>query len=59
MDGTGRRWNRVGGVEWSAAFPPIPLAGTPAARAQIGMGLSLDPPVKNRVGVYASLTLNP
>jgi hypothetical protein len=54
-----RRWNRVGGAEWSAAFPPIPLVGTPSARAQIGAGLSLDQPVKNRVGVYASLTLNP
>ena len=54
-----RRWNRVTGAEWSAAFPPIPLVGTPAARAQVGAGLSLDAPLKNRLGVYASLTLNP
>ena len=59
VTGAGRRWNRVAGAEWSAGFPPIPLVGTPAARAQIGAGISLDPPVKNRVGVYASLTLNP
>jgi hypothetical protein len=57
--GAPRRWNRVTGAELSAAFPAIPLVGTPAARAQIGVGLSLDPPVKNRLGVYASLTLNP
>jgi len=59
LTGAAWRWNRVTGAEWSAAFPPIPLVGTPAARAQIGAGFSLDPPVKNRLGVYASLTLNP
>jgi hypothetical protein len=59
ITGVARRWNRVGGAEWSASFPPVPLVGTPAARIQIGAGLSMDPPVKNRVGVYASLTLNP
>ena len=59
LTGAARRWNRVTGAEWSSAFPPLPLVGTPAARAQIGAGLSLDPPVKNRLGVYASLTLNP
>ena len=57
--GNTRRWNRVAGAEWSAAIPPVPLVGTPAARAQIGAGLSLDAPLKNRLGVYASLTLNP
>ena len=57
--GTSRRWNRVGGAEWSASLPPVPLVGTPAARAQIGAGISLDAPLKNRLGVYASLTLNP
>jgi Tol biopolymer transport system component len=57
--GNARRWNRVTGAEWSAAVPPVPLVGTPAARAQIGAGLSLDAPLKNRLGVYASLTLNP
>ncbi len=59
LSGAARRWNRVTGAEWMAALPAIPLVGTPAARAQIGVGLSLDPPVKNRLGVYASLTLNP
>jgi len=57
--GNARRWNRVTGAEWTAAVPPVPLVGTPAARAQIGAGLSLDAPLKNRLGVYASLTLNP
>jgi len=59
ISGAGRRWNRVWGGEWSGIFPAIPLVGTPAARAQIGAGLSIDSPVKNRLGVYASLTLNP
>jgi len=43
--GNARRWNRVTGAEWSAAVPPVPLVGTPAARAQIGAGLSLDAPL--------------
>jgi hypothetical protein len=57
--GTSRHWNRVAGADWSASFPPVPLVGTPAARAQIGAGLSMDAPLKNRLGVYASLTLSP
>jgi hypothetical protein len=57
--GRTRHWNRVAGAEWSASVPPVPLVGTPAARAQIGAGLSLDPPLKNRLGIYAMLTLNP
>jgi hypothetical protein len=59
LNGTKRRWNRVTGAEWSASVPAMPLIGTPSARAQVGAGLSLDAPLKNRLGVYASLTVNP
>jgi len=53
------RWQRVAGVEWTQAVASIPMAGTPPVRAQIGIGESLDVPVRHRVRVYAMLVLNP
>ena len=52
-------WHRVVGLEWSGAVPAIAVAGTPAARGQIGVGESLDPPLRHRVQAYVSLVLNP
>jgi hypothetical protein len=52
-------WHRVVGVEWSATVAPIPLAGTPAARAQLGLGESLDSPFRYKLRGYVSLVLNP
>jgi hypothetical protein len=52
-------WHRVVGVEWNASVPPIPVAGTPAARAEVGVGESLDEPFRKRVRAYLALVLNP
>ena len=52
-------WHRVVGLEWSGAIPPVPVAGTPAARAQVGIGESLDAPFKHRLRGYLSIVLNP
>ena len=52
-------WNRVIGVEWTQSVAPIALAGTPAARAQIGIGESLDAPFRRKLRAYVSLVLNP
>jgi hypothetical protein len=52
-------WNRVIGAEWLASVPAIAIAGTPAARAQIGVGESLDAPFRKRVRAYVSLVLDP
>ena len=52
-------WHRVIGVEWSQSVGPIALAGTPAARAQIGVGESLNAPFRRKVRGYVSLVLNP
>lgn len=52
-------WHRVLGLEWSAAVPNIAVTGTPAARAQIGIGESLDAPLRKRVNAYVSFVLNP
>lgn len=54
-----RDWQRVIGAEWTIAFDAIATAGTPAARARIGIGESLDAPVRRRVRAYVSLVLNP
>lgn len=53
------RWHRVLGLEWSGGIPAIPVAGTPAARGQIGVGESLDSPFRHRVRAYVSIVLNP
>jgi hypothetical protein len=47
------------GAEWLASVPAIPIAGTPAARAQIGIGESLDAPFRKRVRAYVSFVLDP
>lgn len=52
-------WQRVLGLEWSESIAAVTLAGTPAARAQIGIGESLDRPFAHRVRAYVSLVLNP
>jgi hypothetical protein len=52
-------WHRVVGVEWNQSVGHIPLAGTPAARAQVGLGESLDAPFRQRLRAYVSLVLNP
>jgi Tol biopolymer transport system component len=53
------RWQRVVGAEWTQSLASIPMAGTPPLRAQIGVGESLDAPVRHRVRVYAGLVLDP
>jgi hypothetical protein len=52
-------WQRVAGIEWTQSVSAIPMAGTPAARALIGVGESLDAPLRHRVRVYAALVLDP
>jgi hypothetical protein len=52
-------WNRVIGADWSTSVPAIAIAGTPAARAQVGVGESLDAPFRKRVRAYVSLVLDP
>jgi len=54
-----RVWHRVIGLEYVQSIARIPLAGTPAARAQIGLGKSLDAPYRNRTSVYLTFVLNP
>ena len=53
------QWHRVVGLEWSGAIPAIPVAGTPAARGQAGIGESLDAPFRHRVRAYVSILLSP
>jgi hypothetical protein len=48
-------WHRVLGVEFSISVPHIPLAGTPAARAQVGVGQSLDEPFRKKFRGYVNL----
>ena len=52
-------WHRVIGLEWSGGIPAIPIAGTPAARGQVGIGESLDEPFRHQVRAYVSVVLNP
>jgi len=52
-------WNRVVGADWSASIPAIAIAGTPPARAQFGVGESLDAPFLKRVRAYVSFVLDP
>jgi len=53
------QWQRVAGIEWTQSVSAIPMAGTPPARALIGIGESIDAPVRHRVRVYAGLVLDP
>src|SRR6185437_2964345 len=50
-------WNRVIGVEWTGSIAAVPVAGTPAARGQIGVGESLDAPLRHRVRAYVSVVI--
>ena len=52
-------WQRVIGINWSMSVGAIAPAGTPAARAQFGVGESLNEPFRKRLRAYASLILNP
>lgn len=52
-------WNRVIGAETSTAVGSVPAVGTPSARGVIGVGESLDAPLRHRLRLYASLVLNP
>jgi hypothetical protein len=54
-----QQWNRVIGLDWSASVPAIAIAGTPAARAILGVGESLDEPFRHRVRGYVNVVLNP
>jgi hypothetical protein len=49
------RWHRVIGAEIAISGPAIALAGTPAARAQIGIGRSLDDPFRKKIRGYVNL----
>ncbi|HVX38506.1 MAG TPA: hypothetical protein VHB25_02950 [Gemmatimonadaceae bacterium] len=59
LDARFASWHRVVGLDWSMAVPNIAVAGTPAARAQLGIGESLDAPLRKRVTAYLSLVLDP
>jgi hypothetical protein len=50
-------WNRVIGVEWTSSIAAVPVAGTPAARGQIGVGESLDAPLRHRVRAYVGVVI--
>jgi hypothetical protein len=52
-------WHRVVGAEWTDATGPIGIVGTPAARAAVGVGESLDDPFKHRMRAYITFILNP
>ena len=56
-DGRFQSWNRVVGVEWTESTAAVPIAGTPAARVQIGVGESLDAPLRHRVRAYAGVVI--
>jgi hypothetical protein len=53
------QWQRVAGIEWTQSVSAIPMAGTPPARVLIGIGESIDAPVRHRVRMYATLVLDP
>ncbi|HEY4130130.1 MAG TPA: hypothetical protein VGM50_05910, partial [Gemmatimonadaceae bacterium] len=52
-------WNRVVGVDGVQSIAAIPMAGTPSARAEYGVGYSLDAPFRKQVRAYLGLVLNP
>lgn len=52
-------WHRVVGLDATTVVPNIALAGTPAARLQLGAGESIDPPLRHRVQGYVSVVFNP
>jgi len=35
------------------------MVGTPSARAQVGIGESIDAPLRHRIRAYAALVLDP
>lgn len=53
------RWNRVAGFDWTMSLPNFALAGTPAARAEYGVGYSFDAPFRHTARAYVSLVLDP
>ena len=50
-------WNRVVGVEWTGSIAAVPVAGSPAARGQLGVGESLDAPLRRRVRAYVCVVI--
>jgi hypothetical protein len=52
-------WNRVVGLDGIQSIGAIPLAGTPSARAEYGIGYSFDEPFRKQVRAYVGLVLNP
>ncbi len=58
----GRRfesWQKVWGLEWSRSVSPVSIAGTPAARFQLGVAKWLNAPFERKFRGYASVVLNP
>jgi len=53
------QWQRVAGIEWTQSVSPIAMVGTPSARAQVGIGESIDAPLRHRIRAYAALVLDP
>ncbi len=58
-DSTFRVWHRVIGAEWTGGTGAVPFLGTPAARGTIGVGESLDAPLRHRMRGYVTLVLDP
>ena len=52
-------WNRVLGAEWTASMPAVPFAGTPPVRALLGVGRSLDAPLRHEIRGYVSVIMDP
>ncbi|HEX2716484.1 MAG TPA: hypothetical protein VHM67_02325 [Gemmatimonadaceae bacterium] len=52
-------WMRVAGIDATVAVPPLPILRMPAARAQAGVGYSLDDPWKKKVRAYLSVAYRP
>jgi hypothetical protein len=52
-------WNRAIGVEKSIATPVIPVSYAPAMQTLLGIGYSLDNPLKNKVRAYVMVRFDP
>lgn len=52
-------WMRVAGLDANVAVPPLPILRMPAARAQLGVGYSLDDPWKKKLRAYLSVAYRP
>jgi hypothetical protein len=52
------QWHRVAGAEWAQSLPAIPMAGSPPFRAWVGVGESIDPPLRHRIVAYAGVAFD-